>query len=142
MTVVPLDLQWDGASNWIEAASRPLPARPVLAGEDDDGQRWWVAGIPFENRAALLLIVDVDDCGTATDAVVSLVLPMPGRWEERLEALPCTVANRRIRPTLPCNRWMPEELDWLLTDGWWARLDDAAELHRYAALFGGLPVER
>ena len=138
---MPLDLAWDRQSEWIDASGRRLPARPVLAGEDDDGQRWWVAGIPFENRAALLLIVDEDENGQALNAVVQLLLPAVGAgWEERLEAIPCNVVDRRIRPCLPDNPHLPEEFDWLLTDGWWAHLDDGAELLRYASLFGSLAL--
>lgn len=138
---MPLDLAWDRESSWIDAAGRRLPARPVLEGEDEDGQRWWVAGIPFENRAALLLIVDEDENGDAHNAVVQLLLPAPNPgWEERLESIPCTVVDGRIRPCLPDNPHLPEEFDWLLTDGWWAQVDDGGELHTYANLFGSLAV--
>lgn len=138
-----LDLHWDRASPWIEAGGRRLPARPVFEGTDDDGQRWWVAGIPFENRAALLLIVDETDDGSARDATVQLLLPaVSDGWVERLEAVPCAVVDRRIRPCVADNDYLPEEFDWLLTDGWWARVDDGAELHRYTELFGSLAVVR
>lgn len=138
---MPLDLAWDRQSAWIDAAGRRLPARPVFAGADDDGQRWWVAGIPFENRSALLLIVDEDEDGQAFNAVVQLLLPASGpEWEERLEAIPCRVVDRRIRPCLRDNPHLPAEFDWLLTDGWWAHLDDGAELLRYASLFGSLAL--
>lgn len=140
---VSLDLCWDRSSPWIEAAGRRLPARPVLEGADDDGQRWWVAGIPFENRAALLLIVDEDDAGVAQQAVVQLLLPAPGdRWVERLEGVPCRVVDQRIRPAAAETDLLSEHLDWLMTDGWWAHVDDGAELHRYTELFGSLAVAR
>ena len=136
-----LDVRWDRSSEWIEAAGRRFPARPIVEGADDDGQRWWAAGLPFENRAALLLIVDEDDAGEAQHAVVQLVLPAPGDgWVDRLDSVPCTVADRRIRPCTPENDYLPEEFDWLLTDGWWANVDDGEEIGRYAALFGSMPL--
>jgi hypothetical protein len=74
---VALDLHWDRTSPWIEADGRRLPARPVFEGDDEDGQRWWVAGIPFENRAALLLIVDESENGETREAIVQLLLRPP-----------------------------------------------------------------
>jgi hypothetical protein len=140
---VALDLNWDRTSPWIDAGGRRFPALPAIEGTDEDGARWWAAGIPFENRTALLLIVDEDPQGNADHAVVQLLLPAPGqRWVERLEAIPCKVVDDRIRPCAADNPELPEEFDWVLTDGWWATLDDAAELHRYAGLFGSLPVAR
>lgn len=76
----------------------------------------------------------------ASGTVVQLLLPAPGSaWTERFEALPCVVDHGRIRPVLS-DPQVPEPFDFLLTDGWWAELDDARELHRYVALFGSLPL--
>lgn len=127
----------------VEALLERSIPDPVVAGVDDDGVRWWAAGIPFENRAALLPIADEDADGTVTHAILQLLLPAPtGRWRERLEATPCVVVDRHIQPSLPptvCPD-LPAEWDWLLTDGWWARVDDAAEILRYVDLFGTMPV--
>ena len=85
-------------------------------------------GHPFENRAALLLIVDENEFGDAEAALVQLLLPSPrSGWEERLEAIPCKVVDRRIRPCMVESACVPTEFEWILTDGWWAHLDDAAE---------------
>jgi hypothetical protein len=61
---------------------------------------------------------------------------------DRLESVPCIVADGRIRPCTPENECLPEEFDWLFTDGWWAQLDDGEEIARYASLFGSLSVAR
>lgn len=75
-------------------------------------------------------------------AIVQLLLPAPTeRWRERLEALPCVVRNGRIRPALSAAHGdLPEEWDWLVTDGWWASVNDATEVLRYVDMFGVMPV--
>ena len=79
---------------------------------------------------------------------------MPARAAEKLLESGITAAfgnragadrgdrDQRIRPSIADNDYLPEEFDWLLTDGWWARVDDGAELHRYTDLFGSLAVVR
>lgn len=74
---------------------------------------------------------------------MQLLIPAPGeRWVERLEGVPSSVVDRRIRPCVAGNDDLPEELDWLMTDGWWAHVDDGVEVHRYVNLFGSLAVTR
>ena len=58
---------------------------------------------------------------------------------ERLEATPCRVIDGRIRPSAP-DPSLPDEWAWLFTDGWWAQVDDATEILRYARLFGSMRV--
>lgn len=134
-----LDLYWDGTSPWMQVAGRPMPADPAARDPLDDDPAW-VAAVPFENRAALLVVVDDDGTGRALAATARLVLPAPEPgWHKALEALPARVCNGRIRPsvTTPDEQ---AEWDWAQGGGWWAQFDDAEELWRYARLFGSLPV--
>lgn len=71
-----LDLYWDGTSSWMQVAGRPMPAYPAARDPLDDDPAW-VAAVPFENRAALLVVVDDDGTGRALAATARLVLPAP-----------------------------------------------------------------
>lgn len=137
----PLDLYWDGRSRWMQVAGRPMPAQPI-ARDDAEEDCGWAAGVPMENGSALLVVVDDDGDGHARAATARLVIPAPEPgWSIAFEATPCVVWSRRIHP---CSgpHMGPPEWEWAVSDGWWAQIDDARELWRYAALFGCLPVAR
>jgi hypothetical protein len=140
MATGTLDLAWDGTSPWMHVAGRPMPADPATRDDISEDQAW-VAAVPLENQAALLVIVEEDHHGSARSAIARLVIPAPDPgWHDALEALPAHVQGGRIWSSATTPR---ERADWdWAQGGWWAEINDASELWRYARLFGSLPVCR
>ena len=58
----------------------------------------------------------------------------------------CQARLRSARGTHPSDARVtaavPPQWEWVLVDGWWAQIDSATELRRYARLLGSLPVAR
>ena len=136
-----LDLDWDGSSRWIQVSGRTMPASPAARDPLPDDPAW-IAAVPLENRAAILVIVEEDPDGHARTATARLVIPGPEPgWHDSLEARPAHVHAGRIRPTVTADDGR-DDWDWAQGDGWWASIDDASELWRYASVFGALPVDQ